>query len=182
MRPTKSGRGRPGRLLGMYALSVMAREGPTHGYQLAQRIAERTQGSWQPGPGAIYPALARLTERGFASARRIGTRRTYTATPAGRRFLTQMVERVSGARGSVPDTTALWMEIVGEGDQGRYVLRHLRTHLDQAGRYAESVAGTAAGRDFQRDLLAEFERLESRLRRPSQRPRSRRRTAFKGTA
>jgi DNA-binding PadR family transcriptional regulator len=162
--------GRPGRLLGIYALSVMAREGPIHGYQLSQRISERTQGSWQPGAGAIYPALKRLTERGFATAREEGSRNRYSITAKGRLFLRHMVQRVSGARESVPDTTVLWMEIVGEGDQGRYVLRHLRTHLDQAERYAEKVAGTPTGREFRKDLAAEFARLDGRLRRLSRLP------------
>jgi DNA-binding PadR family transcriptional regulator len=153
-----------GRLLSMYALSVMAREGPIHGYQLAQRIAERTQGSWRPGAGAIYPALNRLTERGFATPRAVGPRRTYSITPRGRRFLGGMVDRVNGSRGSVPDTTVLWMEIVGEGDRGRYVLRNVRTQLERAERYAEMVAGTDLGRAFDRELGDELRRLESRLR------------------
>jgi DNA-binding PadR family transcriptional regulator len=149
----------------MYALSVMDREGSIHGYQLAQRIAERTEGSWRPGAGAIYPALKRLTERGFATGRTDGTRRTYAITPKGRQVLRHMVRRVGGARETVPDTTVLWMEIVGESDQGRYVLRHLRTHFDQAERYAEKVAGTTAGREFRQDVSAELTRFEARLRR-----------------
>jgi DNA-binding PadR family transcriptional regulator len=66
---------RPGRLLGLYALAVMERDGPIYGYSLADRVAERTDGGWRPGAGAIYPALQVLVTRGMARSSRDGRRR-----------------------------------------------------------------------------------------------------------
>ncbi|EQD51177.1 protein containing Transcriptional regulator PadR [mine drainage metagenome] len=154
----------------MYALSVMAREGPVHGYGLSERIAQRTEGTWRPGPGAVYPALRRLEELGFAVGRREGARRRYAITARGRALLRQLAARRAERAGSVPDTTVLWMEIVGESDRGRYLLRHLRRHLDQAARYAESLTGTPAGVSFVREADVEFERFRSRAGRAPRRP------------
>ncbi len=57
------------RLVGLYALATMEREGVVHGYLLSQRISERTDGAWRPGPGAVYPSLSALVERGWARRR-----------------------------------------------------------------------------------------------------------------
>ena len=53
------------RLVGLYALTVMEREGPVHGYGISERIAERTDGAWRPGPGAVYPSLQKLVAGGW---------------------------------------------------------------------------------------------------------------------
>lgn len=150
---------RPGRLLGLYALTIMAREGPLHGYALSERIAERTGGSWRPGAGAVYPALRRLEERGLAVGRRDGVRRPFSITPRGRALLRQFAARPADRSAAGPDTTALWMEIVGERDRGQFLLRRLRRHLDEALRYAEATRGTVAGRAFDRAMGIEIERV-----------------------
>src|SRR5450759_5826977 len=59
------GRGR-GRRRGMRAqrgdvraavLQLLGEE-PMHGYQLMQRITERSEGAWRPSPGTVYPAVS----------------------------------------------------------------------------------------------------------------------------
>jgi DNA-binding PadR family transcriptional regulator len=161
----------------MYALSVMSTEGSVHGYGLAQRIAARTEGAWHPGPGAIYPALNRLVERGLAQVDRQGTRRVYRLTSKGGALLRRFADRVGGSRQSLPDTSALWMEIVGETDRGQYLLGHVRRHLEQTAQYAERIAGTREGNALRENLLHEVRAFEARLR---QLPT--RRTAPKGRA
>ncbi len=121
---------RPGRVIGLYALATMAKEGPVYGYQLAERIADRTDGAWRPGAGAIYPALASLARQGLARANRGTGRRLYAITPRGRTFLARI--RTQWMRGgqSGPDLSRLWAEIAGAGDPGEHLVRHLRRHLD----------------------------------------------------
>jgi DNA-binding PadR family transcriptional regulator len=115
----------PPRLIGWYALSVMERDGPLYGYRLAQRIAEKTEGQWRPGPGAIYPSLARLVERGLARSEGAGRRREYRITAAGRATLAR-VRRHAGPGGTAePDLSALWAEIAGDADAGRFLVRRL---------------------------------------------------------
>ena len=65
-------------------LHVAADLGPTNGYAIMHGLAERVGGSWQPSPGAIYPALLALEDGGLLAGQdHEGTRR-YEITPAGR--------------------------------------------------------------------------------------------------
>ena len=65
-------------------LHVAAELGPTNGYAIMHGLAERVGGSWQPSPGAIYPALLALEDGGLLVGHdHEGTRR-YEVTPAGR--------------------------------------------------------------------------------------------------
>jgi len=67
---------------------------PLHGVGIADRIEQVTKGTFQVGPGSLFPALHRLAEKGFVdgewqeldSGRRA---KVYTLTPAGRKQLTE---------------------------------------------------------------------------------------------
>ena len=67
------GGGRPGWSRGRKAkrgdvraaiLALLAEE-PMNGYGIITAVAERSDGSWQPGPGSVYPALRSLDEEGL---------------------------------------------------------------------------------------------------------------------
>lgn len=77
-----------GRRLVLLVLGVL-RTGALHGYAIARRIMEDSQGVFQPGQGLLYPLLHELEEQGSvgshweeADGRR---RKVYTLTPEGRR-------------------------------------------------------------------------------------------------
>jgi len=151
-------------LLGLYALSVMDRDGPTYGYLLADRISDRTDGAWRPGAGAIYPALQSLVKKGFARATPEGRRRVYTVTPQGRAFLRRVRRGWMGRGRTGPELGILWSEIAGEGDPGQHLLRHLRHHLDGIATYLERDPRMRAGTGSLRDqVLAELRVTETRL-------------------
>lgn len=64
-------------------------EGEQHGYALAARVTELSDGAWRMGPGTLYGALNRLAGDGLIEETRtdrdaIGRRRYYALTPAGR--------------------------------------------------------------------------------------------------
>ena len=69
-------------------LAVLA-EAPGHGYELSQRLKQRSGGALGVPEGSLYPALHRLERAGpVASAWSSGQgrrRRVYRLTPAGRR-------------------------------------------------------------------------------------------------
>lgn len=154
----------PGRILGIYALSVMEHEGPLYGYMLAERIAGRTDGAWRPGAGAIYPALQSLVKRGRARAVREGRRRVYTITPRGRGFLRELRRRWAGGPEAGPDLSVLWSEIAGAEDPGQHVIRHLHRHLEAIGTYLERDPEMRAGRGLLREQFAtELQAAEVRL-------------------
>lgn len=95
-------------------LSVLA-EGELYGYQIAQRIRDRSGAFLAPSEGSLYPALHRLERDGAVTAEwRAGEqgprRRYYTLTPTGQRLLaaardewrefTGIVSAVAGAAAS----------------------------------------------------------------------------------
>lgn len=80
-------------------LHVAADLGPTNGYSIMQGLADRVGGSWQPSPGAIYPALLALEDGGLLVGReRDGTRR-YELTPAGRKAVANQPDVLADVAG-----------------------------------------------------------------------------------
>ena len=60
-------------------------EGPAHGYEIMQRLENRSGGIWRPSPGSVYPTLQMLEDEGLVrSEQRDGTR-VYELTEAGRK-------------------------------------------------------------------------------------------------
>lgn len=158
----------PGRILALYALACMDREGPVYGYSIARRVAEATEGHWRPGAGTIYPALASLVRRDLAAATVKGRRRWYRITPDGRALL-RRIRAGRAERTSAPDLTVLWATVVGGPTDP------LTAHLDRADRAVRTLtaylarsprgqdARRAAGRA--RSMLAAADRRLTRLER-----------------
>jgi len=152
--------------LTLYALSLMEREGPVHGYRIADRIEERTDGAWRPGPGAVYPALQRLVRRGLATRRSAGRRQEYQITPDGRELLGRIRSRDAAPGPGAPDLTALWAEVMGAGDPGAFLLVRLRTAIDRLTLHLQRTALPAEeARQLRADAIAELERGREQLRR-----------------
>ena len=78
--------------LDLMILQTVATLGPVHGYSIAARIEQVSQGSIQLNMGSLYPGLMRLEQRGGIRAE-WGTTdsnrraRFYSITAAGRRQL-----------------------------------------------------------------------------------------------
>jgi PadR family transcriptional regulator len=78
--------------LDLMVLQTLATLGPMHGYTLAARVEQVSDGALQLNMGTLYPALMRLEQRGFVkgewgvtdSNRRA---RYYAISAAGRRQL-----------------------------------------------------------------------------------------------
>jgi DNA-binding PadR family transcriptional regulator len=66
-------------------LHVAAEVGPANGYSIMVGLADRVGGTWQPSPGAIYPALLALEDAGLLAGRDEDGGRRYEITAAGRR-------------------------------------------------------------------------------------------------
>lgn len=84
-----------GGLLPLYVLHLLA-ERPRYGNDIMGEIEERTQGRWGSNPGAVYPLLAAMEERGLVEGAwedpQKRTRRVYTLTPAGHAELERLKE------------------------------------------------------------------------------------------
>lgn len=66
------------------AVLALLAERPMHGYQIIREIEERSNGSWKPSAGSVYPTLQLLADEGFISAEESNGRKIYSLTEAGR--------------------------------------------------------------------------------------------------
>lgn len=121
-RGTKAGRGDV-----RAAILALLREGPRTGYQIMSDIEERSGGAWRPSPGAVYPALAQLSDEGLITGVESGGRRTFRLTEAGQRHIADN-----------PETARPAWESMAEGPPGE-----VRGLLTQAARLGGSVAQIA---------------------------------------
>lgn len=79
----RRGRGRARRGDVRQAVLALLAEEPLNGYQMIQKLAERTEGGWKPSPGAIYPALAQLEDEGLIEQFDNEGTKSYRLTEAG---------------------------------------------------------------------------------------------------
>ncbi|WP_168582768.1 PadR family transcriptional regulator [Gephyromycinifex aptenodytis] len=74
------------------ALLLLAEE-PMNGYQIMQTLHDRTGGSWRPSPGAMYPALALLTDEGLIEPVEIEGRKALRLTEAAAEQVATLQQR-----------------------------------------------------------------------------------------
>ncbi len=82
---------RGGRTRGDIRLVVLSllNEADMHGYQLMREIKHRSNGSWRPSPGSIYPLLQQMTDDGLVVPNEDGDRKVFTLTDLGRESAAQ---------------------------------------------------------------------------------------------
>jgi DNA-binding PadR family transcriptional regulator len=66
------------------AVLALLAEQPMHGYQIIREIEERSNGSWKPSAGSVYPTLQLLADEALISAEENNGRKIYALTDAGR--------------------------------------------------------------------------------------------------
>lgn len=87
--------------LDLMVLKTLATLGPTHGYGIAQRIVEISDGILDLNQGSLYPALLRMEQRGWISSDyglsdNNRKARFYSLTPAGRKRLKTEIDNWMG--------------------------------------------------------------------------------------
>ena len=60
-----------------------------NGYQVIQKIAERTDGAWKPSPGSVYPTIQQLEDEGLLVTGEDAGRKVLRLTDAGRSYVTE---------------------------------------------------------------------------------------------
>jgi DNA-binding PadR family transcriptional regulator len=109
------------------SILVLLEEQPMHGYELIGALEERSGGRWRPSPGAIYPALAKLEQRGLLTSSEVEGKRRYELTDLGR-------ERVAEMRDA--DDTEPWeASSRGRHDELRRAIAELVGPAKQLGRF-----------------------------------------------
>ncbi len=115
-----------------YVILGLLDEKPGHGYEIINRLKERSHGCYSPSPGAVYPTLHLLEEMGYVEGARSDGRKTYSVTGEGRAFLAgkgpraESVERMMNDSWSSQNAVEM-REILAEiGRMGRLVGQHFR--------------------------------------------------------
>jgi DNA-binding PadR family transcriptional regulator len=121
------------------ALLVVLEDGPGHGYDLIQRLEEKSDGVWRPSPGSVYPTLQLLEDEGLVRSTERDGKRIFELTDAG---AAEAAERVAEAGGTP------W-ELAGRS--GQY---ELRASMGQLAVAMKQVA--VAGSDEQRTRVLEI--------------------------
>ena len=66
------------------ALLTTLVEEPGHGYDVIQRLEEKSGGAWRPSPGSVYPTLQLLEDEGLVRSTERDGKRIYEITDEGR--------------------------------------------------------------------------------------------------
>jgi DNA-binding PadR family transcriptional regulator len=106
------GRGRSARRGDVRAaiLSLLVEE-PMHGYQVIQRLDERSHGMWRPSAGSVYPTLQQLEDEGLVRGEEQEGRKVYSLTDDGRKAASEAArERAPWEMSEAPDAAGLWGE------------------------------------------------------------------------
>jgi len=78
------------------AVLAVLTEGPGHGYDVMQRLEDKTEGAWRPSPGSVYPTLQLLADEGLARSVERDGKRVYELTDAGRAETQRRIEEAGG--------------------------------------------------------------------------------------
>ncbi len=153
----------PPRIIGLYALACMERDGPVYGYLISRRISERTGGAWRPGAGAVYPALGVLVERGLARKLVRGRRSEYRITPAGRSLLRRLRRDAPSPGRTAPDLSVLWADVVGASDLGPFLVHRLRRTIRGIEGHLARLPTTPSTRALRRQVVRELAQAQRRV-------------------
>ena len=76
-------------------LAVLAEE-PGHGYEIMQRLEDKSGGAWRPSPGSVYPTLQMLEDEGLVRSTEQDGKRIYQLTEAGQMESERRTEAAGG--------------------------------------------------------------------------------------
>ena len=91
-------------------LDALAQIEPANGYAVMQELSDRVGDTWQPSPGAVYPALIGLHDAGLVAVTERDGTREYKLSAAGRRAaskVTGTLEAVGTRARSIPRTATV---------------------------------------------------------------------------
>ncbi|WP_457207503.1 PadR family transcriptional regulator [Nocardioides sp. P5_C9_2] len=65
------------------------RSEPINGYQVIQQIADRSNGTWRPSPGSVYPTIQQLADEGLVETDDERGRKTLRLTAQGESYVSE---------------------------------------------------------------------------------------------
>ncbi len=124
------------------AILELLAEGPMHGYQIMQELAERSGGMWRPSPGSIYPTLQQLADEELVRGEDEDGKKVYHLTEAGR------------AKVETHDTPPPWARFDTDDVSGLFALKDLAIQVGAAVMQV-GAAGTDEQLAAAKEILAE---------------------------
>lgn len=139
------------------AVLVLLEESPRNGYQIIQELSERSNNTWRPSPGSVYPILQQLEDEGLIEVTSTESGRSFSLTAKGAQLVVDERETLGKpwetAAAEVSDTTS---ELFGTLKQVAMAVRQVAF----AGTEAQSQRAATALADARRAIyriLAEDE-------------------------
>jgi len=81
-----------------YIILDLINDKPRYGYGIIQVLQERSHGFYAPSPGTVYPTLQMLEEMGHISADQQDSKKVYSITNGGRKFLDKRRDFAKGIK------------------------------------------------------------------------------------
>lgn len=66
---------------------ALLQRGPSHGYEIIKEFKSASLGVYSPSPGALYPVLGQMVQKGHAAVEAEGKRKYYRLSEPGRQYL-----------------------------------------------------------------------------------------------
>ncbi len=98
------------------AILLLLADQPCNGYQLMQEIDRRSDGTWRPSSGSIYPTLQQLEDEGLVATEASGSAqsgRTYQLTDAGKKYVTEHRDELGEPWASEQGSAGHRIEVMG---------------------------------------------------------------------
>jgi DNA-binding PadR family transcriptional regulator len=124
----------------LVALALIA-EAPRRGYEIIQRIEERTADWYSPNPNIIYPTLTGLAEEGYMTAS-AEPPRLYTITDDGRAYLEQnreLADAVLNRLTALGERVSRWRRALGTDKQPEALDDSAESLVDILARAADNL-------------------------------------------
>lgn len=84
-----------------YVILNLMQEKPRHGYEIIRELEEQSHGLYKPSPGVIYPTLQMLEEMGYAVSTEQESKKVYSITEEGSKFLEQQKDQSDGVKSQI---------------------------------------------------------------------------------
>lgn len=143
------------------------RESPGHGYELARRFRDLSQGYYSPSPGVLYPALNHLQAEGLAQVELNGKRKNYRITPAGLEHFRQHEERTRQLIATLRHAAKrmLWIKLSAESEAAATAATGWLPEFIQARKALKAALLANSDPDLaeQRRIIAILERAASEI-------------------
>jgi len=103
-------------ILSIYILHTLKKK-PKSGYGILKELTEKTEGSWTPSKGTIYPLLTKLQEEEFIKIKTIEKRSKtiYEVTNKGEQELKDMKRHIAEMEEKMNQFRNILADMIGEG-------------------------------------------------------------------